>query len=124
MESDNFADAAAKQIHQRLVDADIRSSEAIYRLLWIPYKEEASRDRSAVSPVFGIEMLFVRGEIEQNLSLDWVRILHFIHINVFVSLMKIMPCLGTVFEQISRTVQEILLRSDFEIILIFSVLRD
>ena len=69
-------------------------------------------------------MLFVRGEIEQNLSLDWVRILHFIHINAFVSLMKIMPCLGTVFEQISRTVQEILLRSDFEIILIFSVLRD
>ena len=31
---------------------------------------------------------------------------------------------GTVFEQISRTVQEILLRSDFEIFLIFSVLRD
>ena len=109
MECNNFADTAAKQIHQGLVDSDICSTESIDCLLWIPYKEETSRDRSAVSPVFGIKMLFIRGKIEQNLSLYRVRILHFIHVNAFISLMKIMSCLGAVFEEVSCTIQKILL---------------
>jgi hypothetical protein len=88
-----------------LVDSDVRTAEAVDRLLGITNQEQLPRNRTDIAPI-GLARI-VGGEQQEDLGLQWVGILELVDEEVGKSLLQLGANAAVVSNEVARLDEEI-----------------
>ena len=105
VEVEEFRAGCEQSLFHLLVDSDVRTAEAVDRLLGIADQEQLSRNGTDIAPV-GLARI-IGGEQQEDLGLEWIGILELVDEEVGKALLQLGANAAVVSNEVARLDQEI-----------------